>query len=392
MTSQKEVRRNEQGMTLIEMVISLLIYGIVVAGALGFAATQNTALHRGLDIMRSLQNARYALHALETDLITLGTNLPGSQPALVVAGRDVIVFNADYASNVANDVFASYIDPDAPNGSVAAMMNRITLPNTSFQYPDTLYRTTAGTRSPGETLMFYFRADSTTARTDDYVLYRKVNANSPALLARNLLPAADGTPFFRYFRRRDFVSAPSVIDSISDTALPIRHKAPIHMSPADTGSSALTDSVRAVRVSFRASNGLVGADERLVSVSRVITFPNSGFGTFSTCGDEPMLGTGLNAAAVSLGGGKYGIQLTWSRATDEAGGEADVARYVIYRQQTVVTSDWGDPYLSIPAGQASYVYVDESVTHGELYQYALAAQDCTPKLSRLATSATVIVP
>lgn len=379
-------------MTLIEMVISLLIYGIVVAGALGFAATQNTALHKGLDIMRSLQNARYALRAMETDLITLGTNLPGAQPALVAAGRDVIVFNADYASNVANDVFAAYIDPDAPAGQVTAMSPRITLPNTSFQYPDSLYKTTAGTRSPGETLMFYFQADASTARTDDYALYRRVNSGTVELLARDLLPAAGGTPFFRYFRRRDFVSAASIIDSISDAALPIWHKAPIHLSLADTGSSALTDSIRAVRVSFRASNGLVGADERLVSVSRVITFPNAGLGTFSTCGDEPQLGTGINAAVVAVGTGDYHVLLTWSPATDEAGGEGDVARYVIYRQQVGGSSDWGDPYLSIPAGQASYEYTDEGVASGELYKYALAAQDCTPKLSGLTTSATVVIP
>jgi len=105
-----------------------------------------------------------------------------------------------------------------------------------------------------------------------------------------------------------------------------------------------------------------------------------------------MLGTGLGAVTVVLPGGEYGIQLTWSRSTDEAGGEADVARYVIYRQEGAGGADWGDPYLSIPAGQTAYVYVDENVTSGRTYQYSLAAQDCTPKLSSLTTSATLIVP
>ncbi|GMV04548.1 MAG: hypothetical protein AMXMBFR53_08280 [Gemmatimonadota bacterium] len=384
--------RDERGMTLIEVVIATLIYGIVLAAAIGFAARQNTAFHRGLDVMRALQNGRYALTTLETDLITLGTNLPGAQPGLAVADVDVIAFNADYASNIANDVFASYIDPDAPTGQVTALRSAISVPNTGFTYPDTFYLTTAGTASPGETILFWFTPDTSTTRSDDYALYRQVNNAEAEMVSRYLLPASDGTPFFRYFQRKDFPSQASIIDSIAASRLPIRHKAKVHMSPADTGTSALTDSIRAVRVSFRASNGLEGDDERTVEVSRVIAFPNSGLGTFSTCGDEPILGTGLGRALVDMGGGKWGVRLTWAPATDETGGEQDVARYVIYRQENIIGSDWGDPYLSVPAGQTAYEFLDEAVASGRTYQYALSAQDCTPTLSELAPSALVIVP
>lgn len=376
-------------MTLIEVIIAILIYGIVVSAAIGFAAKQNTAFHRGMDIMRSLQNGRYALQAMENDLITLGTNTPAAQPGLVYAGPNVIAFNADYASNVANDVFASYVDVDAPTGQVTALRSAITIPGSTFQYPDTVYTTTAGTASPAETIIFAFEEDTTTSRTDDYALFRIVNSAAPELVARYLLPASDGSPFLRYFQRKEFKSEAARIDSIADSSLPLRHWATIHGSPEDTSTSALTDSIRAVRVSFRASNGLEGSEERIVEVSRVITLPNAGFGVFATCGDEPILGTTLTGVAVSLSGGKRGVQLNWGAATDESGGESDVARYVLYRQEVVITTDWGDPYLSIPAGQSTYQYIDENVEIGKLYQYALAAQDCTPQLSQLTSSALI---
>lgn len=384
--------RNKQGMTLIEVTIAVLVFGIVLAGALGFVARQNTAFHRGVEMMHALQNGRYAIQSLETNLITLGTNIPSEQPGLILAGRDVIAFNGDFASNIANDVFASYIDTDAPTSQVTALRPSITIPNTTFTYPSILYRTSAGTASFAETITFYFASDTTTDRSDDYALYRKINRASPEIVARFLLPASSGAPFFRYYRRRDYASQASVIDTVPMASLPVAHTVVNHGSPADTGSLALVDSIRAVRVSFRSSNGLEGDNERTVEVSRTFSFPNAGFGTFSTCGDAPILGTGLGTALVDLGGGRTGIRLSWVPATDESAGEADVARYVIYRQVDALLEDWGDPYLSIPAGQPNYVYVDETVESGKSYTYALAAQDCTPSLSTLAISATIVMP
>lgn len=385
-------RRDEGGMSLVEVVIAMLVFGVVMSGALGFLSVQNRAFHRGLDRMTAMQGSRYALQVLSTDLMTLGTNLPNSQPALVYAGPDVIVFNADYASNVENDVFASYFDPDAPTGEVTAMRRPITLPNTSVRYPDTLYTTRARTASPGETIIFWFALDSATARSDDYALLRQVNSTQPEVVARHIL-GSSRTPFFRYLRRKDFASAASVVDSIPDSALPIRHWFAMHGLPGDTGTSALADSIRGVRVSFRTSNGLEGPQERISEVSRVITFPNAGLGTFTTCGSEPILGQPLTAVAVDRGGGEWAINLLWLPATDEGGGERDVARYVIYRQEGTFTSDWGDPYLSIPAGEAAYTYSDQAVEVGDLYRYALAAQDCTPSLSNdLAVTPIISVP
>jgi hypothetical protein len=174
--------------------------------------------------------------------------------------------------------------------------------------------------------------------------------------------------------------------------LPLRHTSTFHRVSADTAASARTDSVRAVEVTFRSTNGLTGVNERIVAASRMIALPNAGFELLRTCGDEPILGGTLGAAVVDLGGGVWAVRLTWNAATDETSGERDVARYVIYRQATPITTDWGDPYLSIPAGFASYQQDDAAVASGFTYQYAIAAQDCTPMLSTLVQSTLVTIP
>lgn len=381
----------QSGFTLIELLISISIYGIVLAAGISFVSTQNTMFHRGLDRMSSLQNLRYAMNSLETDIPTLGTNVPTVQPSLIYADEDVIAFTGDYASNIANDVFASYIDLGAPNGQVTVPSPSITLPNSAVTWPDTLYLSSAGTRSPAELLVFWFAVDSTTARNDDYVLFRQVNNGTPEPVARNILKSGT-TPFFSYMRRIDYSSAPSALDTIPLASLPIEHTSTYHRVAADTAASALADSIRAVRVTFRSTNGLTGDNERIVAASRLIAMPNAGYELLQTCGDEPIMGDTLGAQLVDLGGGSYVARLTWNAAVDETAGEQDVARYVIYRQTLPITSDWGDPYLSIPAGLASYQYDDPGITSGGMYMYALAAQDCTPMLSTLEQSPPVIVP
>ena len=107
-----------------------------------------------------------------------------------------------------------------------------------------------------------------------------------------------------------------------------------------------------------------------------------------TCGDEPILGSVGFAATVVVVGGQSQVQLTWLPAMDESSGEKDVLRYVIYRSTGM--GGITDPLLSIPAGQASYTYLDATVSPGVTYYYSMAAQDCTPALSDPVAAAAVI--
>ncbi len=383
---------DEGGFTLAEMIIVIMIYGIVLAAGIGFVTMQNTLFHRGLDRMTALQNMRYALSSLETDISALGTNVPVSQPSLVYADVDVIAFTGDYASNVPGDVFAAYIDPSAPNGRVTVPDPSVTIPNSDgFTWPETLYLGSGGTRSPAELLILWFALDTTTARTDDYVLFRQVNGGSPEPLARNILQR-DTTPFFQYSRRVDLASTPSSLVQVDGAYLPVIHTSTFHRVAADTAASAVVDAIRAVRVTFRSTNGLSGDQERVVSASRLIDMPNAGFPLMRTCGDEPIIGDALGVVLVDRGGGDFVSRLTWTAAVDETAGERDVVRYVIYRQRAPITADWGDPYVSVPAGLERYTYDDGLIVSGETYRYAVAAQDCTPMLSPVETSPLIIVP
>lgn len=382
---------DRRGVTLIELLIALVVFSAVMAGALGFIRAETRGLIRGTDRMNTLQNLQYSADLIQDEVRVAGAGVLDQQPFIVYAGPDLFAFNADYASNIQGDAFAVYIDPDAPTGSVTALSQttRITLPGTAFGYPDTSYLAAGGQNSPAETIMLFFTPDSTTARTDDYLLMRQVNTQPPELVARNLLRT--GAAFFTYYRLTSLPGASAGVDSVPTGQLPWTHTVPIHLAPQDTGAAARIDSIRAVLVTMTATNGATGTAERRRSLSRLIRMPNAGLAQRNTCGDEPLLGTALTAVLTVVNGGAPAVALTWNPATDETGGERDVIRYVIWRKHPA-DPEWGDPYLSIPAGNPLYAYPDAAVVSGEQYQYALAAQDCTPSLSTLATSATVTVP
>ena len=392
MNGLKRLRRR-RGFTLVELLISLVVFGIVIGGAFGMLRSQGRSFRLGFERSSALQNLRYAANVLELDLRTMGANVPDEQPFLIYAGLDVVAINADYTTNVTDDPFAVYYDPDAPTGAVTALTKaqQITLPQTAFAYPDTSYSQPGGSsNSRGETIIFFFALDAMTQRPDDYVLLRQVNNLTPEVVSRDLLQTS-GQPFFTYHRVRTPASAPTYVQEVPLASLPLMHSASVHGSPADTAIAAQIDSVRGVQVNFTATNGRTGAAERRWEITRLVRLPNAGLAIKRTCGDEPFLGTALAGKDTTLASGDPAIVLGWAQATDEAGGERDVVRYVLWRRPGG-GADWGTPYLSIPAGQPSYSYVDATVTSGDDYEYALAAQDCTPSLSSLATAGPIPVP
>ncbi len=380
-----------RGMTLLEMMMALTVFTLVMTSAMAFVRAQAKGFTVGADRMAVVQNMRYAADVWGKDLRTVGSNVPDQQPFLIYAGANVVAFNADYTTNVADDPFAVYYDPDAPNGLVTALDKpdrNVISGGTGFYYPDTTYKNPySGTSSPAETITFFFALDTTTARTDDYVLYRQVNFGTSSVVARNLLQTP-GKNFFQYYKLVTPANAPQKNDTIPAASLPLRHTIPIHLAPTDTGPVAKIDSIRGARLSFTATNGLTGTSERTRAITRLVWMPNAGLANKKTCGDEPIFGSGAYTVAPIMVGSDHGMQMTWAPATDENAGEKDVARYVIWRKVNG-TVDWGDPYESVPAGLANYVYQDMVVDSAVTYVYGLAAQDCSPRLSALRQSAAV---
>jgi prepilin-type N-terminal cleavage/methylation domain-containing protein len=375
------------GMTLVELLVALTIFGVVISTSVAFMAYQNTAFQNGVHRLVTLRNLRYAIGTLSQDLETLGTNVPNAQPTLFYGDEDAVAFSSDYATNIAHNPFAVFYDPDAPTGHVSAPIGGFSIPNSSASIPDTTYEFTPGIRSPAEILLFFVVPDTGTTRTDDYRLMRQVNDNTPETIARNLLQSGTD-PFFSYHYLTDDGSGNLEVAELPDSLMPVRHVATFHLSAADTGASARADSVRAIRVRFVATNGLTGAEEETAELERLIALPNAGFGQLVTCGSSPLLGTGLLASVVALPTGEPAVDLNWSAAIDETGGEEDVVGYVIWRREAGST-DWGEPYRAIPAGASPYSHQDAAIESGKTYEYALAAQDCTPSLSSLRVSAAV---
>ena len=382
--------RPAAGFTLVELLISLVVFSAVMAGTLGFLRSQGRAMSLGSDRMNAVQNLEFALTTMQQRLRAAGANLPDAQPALIYAGTNVVAFNADFATNLPNDPFAVYYDPDVPAGAVTALTKAqsITLPLTTVAYPDTSY-VIGGINSPAETIIFFVAPDSSTARADDYALFEQVNGGPPSLVSRNII-GSPTTVYFEYYRLTRVGGAIS-LDSLPAAKLPLRHSVPIHFALADTGAAAVIDSVRGIRVTFTVSNGQSGKAERRYTLVRFMELPNVGIATRRTCGDAPILGTTLTATGITQVDGTPAVRLAWNPATDEYGGEKDVVQYVIWRKR-VTDLTWGTPYLSLPAGNPTYVYDDAAVTSGATYQYQLAAADCTPSSSPTTASAPVTIP
>lgn len=383
--------RRARGFSLIELLIALVILGVVMASTIRMFKTVSTAVSGAVDRMDAMQNLRFGISTLDRDVRAAGAGVVAIQPTLVYASPTVIVFNADLVSRVANSPTAVYYNADADPNAVSAptLAQRFTIPTTSVQYPDSVYRS-GGALSPAETVTFYLTPDTSTARTDDYLLMRQVNNSPPDVVARNLL-AFPGHDFFEWLRTD---SAGNLVQ-VPGASLPLRHANPVHGSLSDTSMGAAgaklpnIDSIRALRVNFYATNGQTGTREIRRWLVTTIRIPNAGLTKQQSCGNAPIFGS---AVGVALTGDSVApvVTVSWQHAVDEGGGENDVERYLIYRRG--VLGSFSDALAVVPAGQTSYTYPDASVQNDSTYVYGVTALDCTPLESSMSTSSAVTIP
>jgi prepilin-type N-terminal cleavage/methylation domain-containing protein len=389
MTHPDASRRGEHGMTLVELLIAMVVFLIILAGAIGALGAQSRGFNKGAEEMGLLQNLRYGVQQMSLEFPLAGANLPDRQPPAVYASGEVFAFNADVASNLPGDISAVYIDPSAPAGQVSAwpLAQAAVIAGSSpaFTYPLADFGS-----SPAETITYQFVADPETTRPDDFLLVRRVNDRPPEVLVRRVLRPAGNGPFFAYHYLETPNTGPQVISPVPAGWLPLRHSAPQHGQLPDTGTVARIDLLRAVEIAFRVTNGETGAAERIRAVRTTVPLPNLGIRKLQSCGDVPMFGRAVVATPVVVSGVPQ-VEVTWQPGIDETGGETDIIRYAIWRR-TGGTGPWGDPVASLAAGAATYLFTDADVATGLAYQYAVAAQDCTPALSTPSVSNLVVVP
>ncbi len=387
--------KNRSGFSLIELMISMVMLALIMGSTVMLFRSQSTSFRVGGQRLEMTQNVRYALATVDRVLRTAGAGVGNQQPMFVYGGNDVVAFNTNYVATT-SDNCAVNINPDAPAGSVDVLPvgSATAIPNTSYIYPSVTY---VSTSCRAETVVFYFTPDLTTAATGDYALMQRTNVLPAELVASNLEPYP-GRPFFEYYVHPVSLLVPpatrdsSVLANVagSGITLPIIHSVTSHGSAADSAgsTSALADSVKAVRVNVRVTNGLTGIDRRFRDVSTTVKLHNNGLVQLKSCGTQPIL-TGVLSATPNIVGDPPAVTLLWPASVDEGSGETDVTQYNIYRRLQTEPS-FGTPLTTVPAGGvATYTMVDGGVTAGENYVYAVAAQDCSPAESPALVSAVV---
>jgi len=385
------------GFTLVEVMIAMVVLGFVMGAAISVFRSQSTNFRVGGQRLELEQNLRYAAGTLDRVLRTAGAGTTSSQPMVVYADTMTVAVNADYTDSV-TPTNAVYFNPDAPPGSFTALPvgSAYTLPNTTFTYPSMTYLDINGTPGAAETIVIYFRADSSTTDPNDYVMMMRVNALPAELIARNIYKIPN-TPFLRYFVHQTTLAVPpatrdsNIVCPSAACVGSIRHTVALHNSAADTNGtgSALADSIKAIQINIRVTNGLTGADQRFRDLTSASRLPNNGLIQLRTCGAVPLLAGPLTVVSSPAGGlwPQSGDTLRWPASADEAGGERDIQNYNIYRRIPPAVT-W-DIVSSIPANQPSYTYFDGNVVVGTIYDYAVGASDCTPNESPLIIRTTV---
>lgn len=385
--------RNRRGFTIIEVLISMMILLFITGAAVQFMRKQTGLVTRETARMDAMQNAQFSAAQIERELREAGAGVADIQPMMVQADSEAMTFNANMVSIDTGDVRAVYQIRDADTNSARAMFKseRLKLPNSSpaKYYPDTTYFAASGIQSGAETISYYLRPDSTTTRTDDYLLFRRVNALAPTLVARSIvkMPSRDTMPFFTYYKSDTL----NRLTPIPRSQLPLYHGI-IHGAVDDTGKFARTDSIRAVRVHFlTAARDPRTNQDALRTVETMVRVMNSGLLDRTSCGQPPYPG-GTPLVITNLITQTPKATITWTKSSDDNAGEKDIERYAIFRRLSSQTV-FGDPISSVPGRlAATYTYVDNAVTQGQTYVYGIAAQDCTPALSAVVSSLAVTIP
>ncbi len=371
-----------------EVLISMLLMMIVVAVAVQTFRRSSDLLASQSGSLEAQANARFAITSIDRDLRVAGAGVSPGQPILVQAAPTAITFNADLVSTDTSDPIAVYIDPsaDTTTTSVLRESDAITLPNSSFTYPDSTYYQAAGILGGAETISYYLVKDSTTAISTEYILWRRVNNATPHVIARGV-QYAPGDTVFQYFR----VTPADTLAPVPMSSLPLYHWAAAHESPADTGAYALIDSIRAVRVTINAVYHDPKSGDVLRPLTTMIRLLNTGLNPRTSCGQVPG-GVVVSFTTSTAGASAPFVQLSWGRSDDDGQGENDVYRYIIYRRPSTATSFSNEAYAAVPAGLSSYTFTDNAVSHGDAWIYGVAAQDCTPSTSTPGTTSIVNVP
>jgi hypothetical protein len=380
--------RARRGYSLAELLLALTITILVFGAAVPFFSYQMRSLAANLGRTDAQMTGRYAQNTVDRELRNIGIavapmqpslGIPRSQPKIIQADRFAVTFNTDLVTTDTVDIQAVYLDPNVDSLLTVALdvSTPISLPRSGVAYPDYTYRYADGTRGYAETISYWASVDSTASASDEYVLFRRVNNGPVTVVARGIqIPA--GQSLFNYTR----VDSAARIVSVPIGSLPVYWN--------QVGSWA--DSIRTVRLEM---NGIFhGYDMRNKSmtlkrrISSQTLMANIGLAQVTACGDIPLNPGTPTVQMIQVGGVNDHVEISWTASNDEASGEKDVERYVIYRRR--VGQPFVDPMAVVGKGGANYSFDDFDLQTGLSFEYGVAAQDCSPANSAIRVSGSVL--
>ncbi len=384
-------RSNRRGFTLAEMIIAVTMLSMFGASAITFYLRSLRSVTNTAGRNDAQQNATYALDFIDHDLRIAGTGLAPSQSLLVEANGRAVAFNGDL---ITHDTTATapgtYYDPSVDDSVVLAWQQSRAgaLPLTNIAYPESTYYANGGATGPiggAETIQFWVASDTTNPLPNRYKLWRRVNNNSPVVVAENIYLATPTTPVFQYWRTQTAAPGAGVN---SNALVPLTAaQVPLYHVRNDTVQQNKLNNIRAVRVTLTSA---YRDPQRNVDVLRTVNeqieMPNAGATNVNQCGGSPGAPAGLSATPSA--GGQDTVGLSWTNSADDGAGRNTVRMYLIYRK--LHADSLYAPMFSVTAtGVGTYNYSDTQVTLGQSYDYSLAARDCTPSLSSFVTATNV---
>ncbi|HEY5060521.1 MAG TPA: prepilin-type N-terminal cleavage/methylation domain-containing protein, partial [Gemmatimonadaceae bacterium] len=155
--------RSRRGFTLPEMIISMTLMLTIIGLSTKLFQIQSRAVQMANGRLDAQSNSRYALSLLDRELRMAGVGVVDIQPLLVMAGPTALTFNANLVSLDTGDLGAVYINPDADSAGVDVMRTseKMALPTTAINYPESTYMQNTGVPSNAETISYWLSKDST---------------------------------------------------------------------------------------------------------------------------------------------------------------------------------------------------------------------------------------
>ena len=395
--SRRDLRRRS-GFTLAEVIISMTLLAIIGAAAVPFYLKSLRSVANTAGQQDAWQAASFSLDFVNHDLRLAGQGTVPGQPAVIQMHDSAVSFNANLVTrDTSASTTGAYVDPSVSDSASLGMSStdKVTLPLSSTQYPRTTYFQSAGILSDAETVSFWVTKDTTTGATPNtYVLFRRVNNNTPQLVARDIVfrSGTDPAPFQYFIANPTF---PNAVIPVKSSTTPV-YPFPL-VYTTGTGTDSLLRNIITVRLSLTMQyTNPITKKVSYRTVNEDIPLENGGLPSYAACPGPPGPPTAIQqyVATANTGPTSDSVIVSWGQSPDEQGGYQNVRQYMLYRKMDTSTT-WGTVLTQVTAigsPRDSFLDYPPLLTSPRYYIYGVVAENCTPQMSTVLQTTSAIFP